>query len=50
VDVLLELAYGFCAEGVRDGLAFARVFGTVPRVEEAALDGDEGVVIFPFYV
>lgn len=46
VDVLLELADGFGAEGVRDDLALARVFGAVACVEEAALDADEGVVIF----
>jgi len=29
-----------------DCLALARVFGTVAGIEEAALDGDEGVVVF----
>jgi hypothetical protein len=45
VDVLLELADGLGGEGVRDDLAFAGVFDAVARVEEAALDGDEGIVI-----
>jgi hypothetical protein len=31
---------------VGDGFAFAGVFGTVTGVEEAAADGDEGVVVF----
>jgi hypothetical protein len=46
VDVLLELADGFRGEGVRDDLPFAGVFGAVARVEETALDADEGVVVF----
>jgi hypothetical protein len=46
VDVLLELADGFRAEGVADDLAFAGVFGAVAGVEEASLDADEGVVEF----
>jgi hypothetical protein len=46
VDVLLELADGFGAEGVGDDFAFAGMFGAVARVEEAALDGHEGVVVF----
>lgn len=50
VDVLLELADRLGAEGVRDGLALARVLGAVARVEEAAADGDEGVVVFPVSV
>lgn len=45
VDVLLELADGFCGESVGDGLALAGVLGAVARVEEAAADGDEGVVV-----
>lgn len=47
-DVLLELADAAGAEGVRDHLALARVLVPVPRVEEAALDGDEGVVVLRF--
>ena len=46
VHVLLELADGLCGEGVRDRLALAGVFSAVPRVEEAAADGDEGVIVF----
>jgi hypothetical protein len=46
VDVLLELADGFRAEGVADDLALAGVFGAIAGVEEAALDADEGVVVF----
>ena len=46
MDVLLKLADGFSAEGVGDDFAFAGVFGAVAGVEEAALDGDEGVVVF----
>jgi hypothetical protein len=46
VDVLLELADGLHAEGVRDDLPFTGVFGAVARVEEPALDADEGVVVF----
>jgi hypothetical protein len=46
VHVLLELADGFGGEGVRDRLALAGVFSAVAGVEEAAADGDEGVVIF----
>ena len=46
MDVLLELADGLGGEGVRDGLAFAGVLGSIAGVEEAAADGDEGVVVF----
>lgn len=46
VHVLLELADGFGGEGVRDRLALAGVFSAVAGVEEAAADGDEGVVVF----
>jgi hypothetical protein len=45
VDVLLELADGFGAEGVRDGFAFAGVLCAVAGVEEPTADGDEGVVV-----
>jgi hypothetical protein len=44
VDVGLELADGFGREGVADYLALAGVLGPVAGVEEAAFDGDEGVV------
>nr|POF12806.1 hypothetical protein CFP56_09957 [Quercus suber] len=47
VDVLLELPDAFRGEGMRDGLAFARVLVAVAGVEDATLDGDEGVVVFP---
>jgi len=46
VDVLFELANGLCGERVRDSLALARMLGAIPRVEEATLDRDEGVVVF----
>lgn len=45
VHVLLELADGLGAEGVGHGLALAGVLRAVAGVEEAALDGDEGVVV-----
>ena len=47
MDVLFELADGLGGEGVRNGLALARMLGAIPCVEEATLDGDEGVVVFP---
>lgn len=47
VDVLLELAHAFGAEGVGNGLALARVLGSVAGVKQATLDRDEGVVVFP---
>ena len=43
--VLLELADGLGAEGVGHGLALAGVLRAVASVEEAAPDGDEGVVV-----
>lgn len=43
--VLLELADALRAENVRDSLAFAGMFGAIARVEEASLNGDEGVII-----
>ena len=30
---------------MRDGFAFSRVFGAVTGIEEAAVDGNEGIVI-----
>jgi hypothetical protein len=45
VHVLLELADGLGAEGVSYSLALAGVLRAVAGVEEAALDGDEGVVV-----
>ena len=45
MDVLLELTYGLGAEGVRNSFTFSRVLCAVPRVEEPAADGDEGVVV-----
>jgi len=33
------------AEGMRHRFSFASMFGAVARVEEAALDGDEGIVV-----
>jgi hypothetical protein len=46
VDVGLELADTFRAEGVRDNFAFAGVLGAITGVEEAASDADEGIVVF----
>ena len=43
-NVGLELEYGFLGEDVRDDFAFTGVFGAGAGVEEAAGDGDEGVV------
>ena len=43
--VLLELGNGFDAESVRDSFAFPRVFGAITGIEEAAVDGNEGIVI-----
>lgn len=45
VNVLFELADGLGGEGVRDGFALACVLGAVTCVEEAAADGDKGVVV-----
>lgn len=44
VNVLLELADGLGAEGVRDCLTLASVFGAVASVEETTADRDEGIV------
>jgi len=44
VDVGLELDDGLGGEGVRDDLPLAGVVRPVARVEDAALDADEGVV------
>ena len=44
-DVGFEFEYGFLGEDVRDDFAFTGVFGAGAGVEEAALDGDEGVVV-----
>ena len=45
VHVLLELADGLGAEGMRDGFALSGVFGAVTGIEETALDGDECIVV-----
>ena len=44
-DILFELANALGAEGVGDSLSFTRVFGAVTGVEEASLNGDEGVIV-----
>lgn len=44
-DVLFKLANALGAEGVGDRLSFARVFGAVTGVEEASLNGNEGVIV-----
>ena len=43
--ILLELADALGAEGVGDSFSFARVFGAVARVEQASLNGDEGIIV-----
>ena len=43
--IRLELGDAFHAKGMRHCLAFASVLGAIAGVEEASLDGDEGVVI-----
>lgn len=45
VHVHLKLANRLRREGMRHGFAFARVFSPVARVEQAAADGHEGVVV-----
>jgi len=45
MHVLLELADALLAEGVRDDLAFASVLVAVAGVEQAAADGNEGIVV-----
>ena len=49
-EIVLHVGFELCdaldAECVGDGLAFAGVLGAITGIEEAALDGDEGVVIF----
>jgi hypothetical protein len=47
VDKWLELQNILVREDMGDGLSLAGVFGTVTGVEEAALDGDKGIIIFP---
>ena len=49
VHVLLELADRLGAESVGDGFAFTGVLGAVSRVEKAALDAHEGVVVITVY-
>lgn len=49
VDVLLELADGFGAEGVRDHLAFASMLGSVTRVEETSSDRDKGIIVLAIF-
>ena len=44
-DVLFKLANALGAEGMGDSLSFPRVFGAVTGVEEASLNGDEGVIV-----
>ena len=45
MNVLLELCYGFCAESVGYGFALARMLGTITSIEEATVNGDEGVIV-----
>ena len=43
--VLFELTNTFLAERMRHCLAFACMLCSIPRIEEATLDGDEGIVV-----
>lgn len=44
-DVLLKLGDRLGAEGMGDGLAFARMFRSISGAEQVAGDGDEGFVV-----
>jgi hypothetical protein len=50
VDILFKLADGFSREGMRDSFAFPRMFSAVTRIEKAAADRDEGVVVLAVLV
>lgn len=50
VDVLLELADGFGAEGVRNHFAFASMLGSVTRVEETSSDRDKGIIVLAVFL
>jgi hypothetical protein len=45
MNVLLELANTLRGECVGDHLAFSAMFGAIPRIEEASLDVDKGIVV-----
>lgn len=45
MDVLFELPNGLGTEGVRHHLAFPGMLSSVARIEETALDRDEGIVV-----
>ena len=45
LDIRLELGDALRAKGVRDRLTLTSVLGAITGVEEASLDGDEGVVV-----
>ena len=45
VDVLLKLTDRLCGKGMADDLALPCMLGAVTRVEEAAADGDESIVV-----
>lgn len=47
VDILFELANGLHTEGMRHGLALARMFRPVARVEQSTADGDKGIIEVP---
>jgi len=47
-DVRFEAADGLLGEGVRYDFTFSCVVGARTSVEEAAMDGDEGIVEFRF--
>ena len=46
MNVLLELADGFCRERVRDNFALSSVLCAISGVEQASLDGHECIIIF----
>lgn len=47
-DVRFEAADGLLGEGVGDDFTFSGVVGAGTGVEEATMDGDEGIVEFRF--
>lgn len=44
MNILLELANGLRAEGMRNSLPFACMLGTITGVEETSTDGHEGII------
>ncbi|MGG6495461.1 UNVERIFIED_CONTAM: hypothetical protein NY603_21315, partial [Bacteroidetes bacterium 56_B9] len=48
MNVLLKLAHGFGTEGMRDCLSLSGMFGSVPGVEQAALDTHKRIIVLRF--